>query len=763
MAAAADVPALRGIRVLRPGYLAALLVLLALALRLYHIGDRSLWLDETYTAHAVRYATLGDVVAWTYTSLDQMPVFNVITWLLRGLGATEWALRLPSALAGALSVLAVYHLGRAVARPRVGLIAALLLAVLPFAVWYGQEARAYAVLMLFSALQMLYAYRAVVRGTVLDWAALALCSILNLYTHYLGLFTAAATVGVVGVILAIRLVAVLTRPHSPRARARLSTRAEGEQRRTLHPPTPALSKGEGGQRRPHPSPAAGSARPLPSPDRGRAGWAVGSAEPTAQAAWAGGEGRQLGLALVAGAVTALAYVPWLPALRAFLHRGDRGFGMFSGGGTAGLADLQSSLATFGFSGFALLLLCVGIVVVVIWIGYGRWREGILLLLWPVIPIAGFWVKLHAATLTVTPRYFSFLAPAAVLLAAVGADGIVAATGWMVRRIGSGRWRQLVASVGVAIVALLLLLETVPALAAQYAMPKTDYRDATARIIATGSPNAVVFAVGTCNYFILGPLDYYLWLHHSSIVVVDGGQLDDRVAARLHQGAGPVWDAIITGSGSSGCAVPVDLAHAPTADLAVTSYDEIALLRVRTRRLGAVAQAKTLLRWGSAYQPQLLSSLDLLNVLSSGARIGPNLLPPPSTTGKGRDRWSVPSDARALPDGSGFELGPRGGSMVNVTLTTRHVTAGTHYLLSFSYRNGGLQGEQKVYVSALAPGGQWLSVFPNGAGYSCSPAADPTRGSFAFTAPAGATSLIIWLRATGSGVAAFQTVRLQPVG
>jgi len=500
----------------------------------------------------------------------------------------------------------------------------------------------------------------------------------------------------------------------------------------------------------------------PSPPA-RADWAVDSAEPTAQAAWAGGEGRQLGLALVAGAVTALAYVPWLPALRAFLHRGDRGFGMFSGGGTAGLADLQSSLATFGFSGFALLLLCVGIVVVVIWIGYGRWREGILLLLWPAIPIAGFWVKLHAATLTVTPRYFSFLAPAAVLLAAVGADGIVAATGWMVRRIGSGRWRQLVASVGVAIVALLLLLETVPALAAQYAMPKTDYRDATARIIATGSPNAVVFAVGTCNYFILGPLDYYLWLHHSSIVVVDGGQLDDRVAARLRWGAGPVWDAIITGSGSSGCAVPVDLAHAPTADLAVTSYDEIALLRVRTRRLGAVAQAKTLLRWGSAYQPQLLSSLDLLNVLSSGARIGPNLLPPPSTTGKGRDRWSVPSDARALPDGSGFELGPQGGSMVNVTLTTRHVTAGTHYLLSFSYRNGGLQGEQKVYVSALSPGGQWLSVFPNGAGYSCSPAADPTRGSFALTAPAGATSLIIWLRATGSGVAAFQTVRLQPVG
>jgi len=738
-----------------------------LALRLYHIGDRPLWLDETYTAHAVRYATLGDVMAWTYTSLDQMPVFNVITWLLRGLGATEWALRLPSAVAGALSVLAVYHLGRTVARPRVGLIAALLLAVLPFAVWYGQEARAYAVLMLVSALQMLYAYRAVVYGTILDWAALALYSILNLYTHYLGLFTAAATagvVGVVGVILAIRLVVLRVGPRRPLAHAGLHAKAEGKQDH-LHP----------------------------SPDGGRAGWAVGSAEPRDQSAWAGGEGSpaagwtgtgrgrsgaspqsaagrgargegwQIGLALAAGAVTALAYMPWLPALRAFLHRGDRGFGMFSGGGTAGLGDLRWLLATFGFSGLALLLLCVGIVVAVVGISHGRWCEGILLLLWPAIPLAGFWYKLHAATLTVTPRYFSFLLPAAVLLAAVGADSIVDAISWTVRRRGGARWRQPVASVGAAVVALLLLAQTTPALAAQYAMPKTDYRDATEHIIATSSPDAVVFAVGTCNYFILGPLDYYLWRRHSSIVVMDGGQLDDRVVARLRRGVGPVWNAVITGPGSSGCAVPVDLAHAPTAGLAVTSYDEIALLRTRTRRLGVVAQAKTLLRWGSAYQPQLLSSLDLLNVLSSRARIGPNLLPPPPTIRTGRERWSVPSDARALPDGSGFELSPGGGGMVNVTLTTRHVTAGTHYLLSFSYHNGSLQGEQKVYVSALTPGGQWLGVFPNGAGYSCSPATDPTRGSFAFTAPAGTTSLIIWLRATGSGSAIFQTVRLQPVG
>ncbi len=49
-----------------------------------------------------------------------------------------------------------------------------------------------------------------------------------------------------------------------------------------HPPTPSPSRGEG------------EASFLPSPAAGRAGWAVGSAEPKDQSAWAGGEGNGAG-------------------------------------------------------------------------------------------------------------------------------------------------------------------------------------------------------------------------------------------------------------------------------------------------------------------------------------------------------------------------------------------------------------------------------------------------------------------------------------
>src|SRR5947199_182104 len=79
-----------------------------------------------------------------------------------------------------------------IARPRVGLLAALLMAVGPFAVWYSQEARQYAPFMLLTTLQMLFAYRAVTLARAREWLALVACSILNLYTVYLALPVTAA-------------------------------------------------------------------------------------------------------------------------------------------------------------------------------------------------------------------------------------------------------------------------------------------------------------------------------------------------------------------------------------------------------------------------------------------------------------------------------------------------------------------------------------------------------------------------------------------
>jgi uncharacterized membrane protein len=203
---------------LTPGRLALGIVLLAAALRLYRLGARSLWLDEIITIYPVRFATLDELSAHLQPWWDNMPLPSVLPWLLRGLGGSEWAVRLPFAVAGTLAVGGLYGLGRDLGGPRIGLSAALLGALAPFLIWYSQEARPYAFLLLFTVYGMWAAYRATTTGQLAAWAALPVCLVLNLYTGYLALPVVAATGAFVGLSLLADLVAFLRRPR-PRSAA----------------------------------------------------------------------------------------------------------------------------------------------------------------------------------------------------------------------------------------------------------------------------------------------------------------------------------------------------------------------------------------------------------------------------------------------------------------------------------------------------------------------------------------------------------------
>ncbi|MEU8660731.1 glycosyltransferase family 39 protein, partial [Actinoplanes philippinensis] len=70
-------------------------------------------------------------------------------------GAGTFALRLPSLIAAVLTAVVVTELGRRAAGDTVGLLAGLLWAVLPVVSRYGQEARPYAIAVLFAALALL--------------------------------------------------------------------------------------------------------------------------------------------------------------------------------------------------------------------------------------------------------------------------------------------------------------------------------------------------------------------------------------------------------------------------------------------------------------------------------------------------------------------------------------------------------------------------------------------------------------------------------
>ena len=113
------------------------------------------------------------------------PLWYLIAWAdSRVLGTGEYALRLPSALAGIATVPLAWAIGRELTARRATAIAmAAFVAVNPLFVWYSQEARAYGLFVLFAALAMLCFLRALRVPGAARMAAFALSGSLALLSH----------------------------------------------------------------------------------------------------------------------------------------------------------------------------------------------------------------------------------------------------------------------------------------------------------------------------------------------------------------------------------------------------------------------------------------------------------------------------------------------------------------------------------------------------------------------------------------------------
>jgi len=167
----------------------AALVALAAALRLPTLAQQSFWYDEAFTAVHVFHPSLSATLSAMVHSENSPPVWYLLTWVdVRVLGDGEFALRLPSALAGIATVPVAWGIGRELAGRRAALIAAALVAVQPLFVWYSQEARVYALFLFTSALATLCFLRALALPSRGRMAAFALSGALALATHYFSVF-----------------------------------------------------------------------------------------------------------------------------------------------------------------------------------------------------------------------------------------------------------------------------------------------------------------------------------------------------------------------------------------------------------------------------------------------------------------------------------------------------------------------------------------------------------------------------------------------
>jgi 4-amino-4-deoxy-L-arabinose transferase-like glycosyltransferase len=167
------------------------IVLVGAILRLPTLGQQSLWTDEAQTYGVVAHG-LGHLFSQISKMESTPPVYFLVGWVwARLFGLSEVALRLPSAIFGLATIVVVGQLGRRLVDARVGLAAALLTAVSPIMVWYSQEARAYAMVMLLSALSMLVLVWALERPNRVRLLLWSLSAAAALSVHYFAAFVIA--------------------------------------------------------------------------------------------------------------------------------------------------------------------------------------------------------------------------------------------------------------------------------------------------------------------------------------------------------------------------------------------------------------------------------------------------------------------------------------------------------------------------------------------------------------------------------------------
>ena len=167
-----------------------LLVLAAALLRFIGLADEPFWHDE------VTMLNIGlngwEAMIQQFVERGRPPVFVMIAVVWSSaFGTGEVISRIPSVIAGIISVGVLFHFGSLLFNQRVGFVAALIITVTEFHIYYSQTYRYYAVYVMFIILSFAFFWMMLKRGRWYDIGLYVLTTALAVYTHAHGVFAIA--------------------------------------------------------------------------------------------------------------------------------------------------------------------------------------------------------------------------------------------------------------------------------------------------------------------------------------------------------------------------------------------------------------------------------------------------------------------------------------------------------------------------------------------------------------------------------------------
>jgi uncharacterized membrane protein len=223
-----------------------LILTVGAALRFWNLDVKPLWMDEVITALFSLGRSYYDVpleTVFQVSALDQVFRLNPTTcatiaqtisvqsvhpplffcWLHQWVqivpGHWVWQLRSLPALAGVVAIAAIYYLNRIAFSKSAGLVAAIAMAVSPFAVYLSQEARHYTVPMVFVIMALLGLIqiqqdlqRQRIRFSV--WIGWTIVNSVGFYVHY---FFSLAIVAQILTLIALQVIRIRSNPPAQKA------------------------------------------------------------------------------------------------------------------------------------------------------------------------------------------------------------------------------------------------------------------------------------------------------------------------------------------------------------------------------------------------------------------------------------------------------------------------------------------------------------------------------------------------------------------
>lgn len=173
----------------------------ALILRLHYLGKYTLWYDEAiaalnYPLAFNPFSSLAGLFSPEYLdkNLDYLAFYNLIFVPLwqKFFGNSDLALRFSSVIFSCLSIFFLYVLGKKVFSEKTAVLAAALLAISPYHIFYSQELRPYAAGCFFTMVLLYLFLRAAETNKAKYWIFYSAACIVTIYFQAFSLITVCA-------------------------------------------------------------------------------------------------------------------------------------------------------------------------------------------------------------------------------------------------------------------------------------------------------------------------------------------------------------------------------------------------------------------------------------------------------------------------------------------------------------------------------------------------------------------------------------------